>query len=362
MSVVKIRNLTKYFGNVIACDHIDIDVKDGEFLALLGPSGCGKTTTLRCIAGLETPEEGDIFIGDLRVNDLEPKDRDIAMVFQNIALYPHMKAFDNMAFSLKMRGIPKSERHERVLDAAKMLQIEELLYRKPDQMSGGQQQRVALARAIVRKPKLFLMDEPLSNLDALVRREIRTEIKRLQRKIGTTTIYVTHDQEEAMTISDRILVMRDGKVQQIGPPMEIYNHPSNKWVGSFVGSPKINFYEGSIIEKKEKMILELEWGNISLPTNICQSLKDNLKSQEVVIGFRPQIVKIVKEGKAIGKAEVDILEPLGSEILVHLKLGNDVCRALVPIDTMITEGEVVGIDLDLQRILIFDKKTGMALF
>ena len=256
MSKVKVVNLVKRFDKTIAVDGVSFDVRDGEFIILLGPSGCGKTTTLRCIAGLETPDEGEIYIDDRLVNDLPPKDRDIAMVFQSYALYPHMTVYGNLAFPLKMRKLPKDEIDKKVREVAKLLRIEELLDRKPRQLSGGQQQRVALGRALVRTPKVFLMDEPLSNLDAKLRVYMRAELKKLQRDLKITTIYVTHDQAEAMAMADRIAVMNKGKILQYSEPNHVYEKPANLFVAGFIGSPPMNFIKASIVEKDSRIILD----------------------------------------------------------------------------------------------------------
>ncbi|MDX1534595.1 MAG: ABC transporter ATP-binding protein, partial [Thermoplasmata archaeon] len=286
MAQVLIRDMTKRFGDVVAVDQLNLDIKDNEFVVFLGPSGCGKTTSLRCIAGLETPEEGEILIGDRVVNDLEPKDRDVAMVFQNYALYPHMTVAQNMAFPLQNFGVPVSEINKRILEASHLLEIKPLLDRKPTALSGGQQQRVALGRAIVRHPKVFLMDEPLSNLDAKLRVHMRAELKRLQKDLGVTTIYVTHDQVEAMTMGDRIAIMEDGVLQQFDAPNSIYDHPVNQFVAGFVGTPPINFIEMSYTSDAS-----LDAGEFRFPIseNLARAAR-SATSDEVVLAVRPQDV------------------------------------------------------------------------
>lgn len=286
MAKVSFRNVTKAFGSKKILDNFNLEIQDQEFLVLVGPSGCGKSTTLRLLAGLEDPSEGEIYIGERHVNNIDPKDRDIAMVFQNYALYPHYSVYDNLAFSLKLRGVSKPEMKERVFAIAKMLEIETLLERKPKALSGGQRQRVALGRAIIRNPKVFLMDEPLSNLDAKLRVSTRAELMNLQRKLKTTTIYVTHDQIEAMTMGDRIVVLNEGKIQQIGTPKEIYEHPSNRFVAGFMGSPPMNFLERGIL----------------------------------TIGIRPEHIQFEKPKEDIWEIEASfqMIEPLGAESLIHV--------------------------------------------
>ncbi|MFT4150258.1 MAG: sn-glycerol-3-phosphate ABC transporter ATP-binding protein UgpC, partial [Paracoccaceae bacterium] len=273
MASVTIRNVKKSYGAVNVVHGVNIDIQDGEFMVLVGPSGCGKSTTMRMVAGLETITSGEILIGDRVVNDLAPKDRDIAMVFQNYALYPHMTVFENMAFGLKMAKVDKAEIDRRVRDAAGILNLASYLDRKPGQLSGGQRQRVALGRALVRNPQVFLFDEPLSNLDAKLRGQMRVEIKKLQSRLGTTSIYVTHDQVEAMTLGDRVVVMRDGYVQQIGTPLELYHKPVNRFVAGFLGSPAMNFVETELLDEAGEMVAKAEGFRLALPKEAAEKLK-----------------------------------------------------------------------------------------
>src|SRR5213080_984405 len=287
MAQVVLKDLNKKYDEVHAVKDVNLTIRDKEFMVLVGPSGCGKTTTLRMVAGLEEITSGEIAIGDRIVNDLPPKDRDIAMVFQNYALYPHMSVYDNMAFGLKMRKFPKAEIQKRVQDAAEILGIQELLKRKPRQLSGGQRQRVAVGRAIVRHPQVFLFDEPLSNLDAKLRVQMRVELKRLHDRLETTAIYVTHDQAEAMTLGDRVVVMRDGMVHQEGAPLELYQHPANRFVAGFIGSPAMNFIPVTITESNGSLRAESSGLNIRLPDETAQRLRGHV-NREVTLGVRPE--------------------------------------------------------------------------
>jgi len=320
---VKLENVKKVFdGGVVAVQDVNIDVQDKEFAVLVGPSGCGKTTTLRMIAGLEEATEGNIYIGDRLVNDVPPKDRDIAMVFQNYALYPHMTVYDNMAFGLKLRKYPKQEIKQRVYEAAQILGIEELLDRKPKALSGGQRQRVAVGRAIVRKPKVFLFDEPLSNLDAKLRVQMRTEISKLHQRLEATMVYVTHDQTEAMTMGDRIVVMKDGVIQQTDTPLNLYNHPQNKFVAGFIGSPAMNFFDGRI-EANGGLLFNEDAGGLQLL--LPERFGDRLASyqgRDIILGIRPEHIFDARrcegaEVKAKAKARVEVVEPMGNEIYVY---------------------------------------------
>src|SRR5690554_686499 len=293
MASVTLERVTKRFGNVIAVDEASLEIRDKEFLVLVGPSGCGKSTTLRMVAGLEDVTEGNIYIGDRLVNDVPPKDRDIAMVFQNYALYPHMDVYNNMAFGLKLRKFPKSEIDRRVKEAARMLGIENLLDRKPKQLSGGQRQRVAVGRAIVREPKVFLMDEPLSNLDAKLRVQMRAELSKLHRRLEATVIYVTHDQTEAMTMGDRIVVMKDGFIQQVGAPLEVYEKPVNVFVAGFIGSPAMNFMEGVLRRDGETYFIDAKTFKLPIPAEKAASIKNLGKyvDKQVVLGIRPEDIE-----------------------------------------------------------------------
>lgn len=345
MSDIILKNVYKVFGDVIAVNDFSLEIKDKEFVVFVGPSGCGKTTTLRMIAGLETITAGEIYIGDNLVNYVEPKYRDIAMVFQNYALYPHMTVYKNMAFSLKLRKFPfeieevnkqtgekekkivyrkltKSEIHEKVIEAAKMLEIEDYLDRKPKALSGGQRQRVAIGRAIVRNPKVFLMDEPLSNLDAKLRNQMRAELILLRKKIDTTFIYVTHDQTEAMTLGDRIVIMKDGFIQQIGTPDEVFNHPSNLFVAGFIGTPQMNFLDGEIDLDNKRIIID----DVYLPIGeelYKAFIKREIKETEFTLGIRPEHMKIsFKEKDYSIKGEIIVIESMGSMIHLHVRVNN----------------------------------------
>lgn len=356
---VKLIELAKYFGKVKAVDNLNLEIKDGEFVALLGPSGCGKTTTLLMIAGIYKPTSGYIYFDDVLVNDIPPKDRNVGMVFQSYALYPHMTVFDNIAFPLKLKKVPKHEIESKVRSVAKLLNIAELLDRKPSQLSGGQQQRVALARALVKEPQLFLMDEPLSNLDAKLRVQMRAELKRMQRDLGITTIYVTHDQVEAMTMADKIAVMNQGKLQQYATPSELYNSPANTFVASFIGSVPMNFLDGSLVWKDDKILINV--GGFTI--NLLKSQEDVLKSsnvkEEVIVGIRPEHVTI---GIGDYEGEVYIIEPLGRDKIVHLRVGDIIIRAVVSEDIKVKESDKIRFSFIREKLHIFDKRTGKALF
>ncbi len=363
---VKLVNLTKKFGNVTALDNLNLEVGKGEFVALLGPSGCGKSTTLYLIAGIYKPTSGYIYFDDKIVNDLEPKDRNVGMVFQNYALYPHMTVYDNIAFSLKIKKYPKQEIDRRVREVAKMLHIENLLDRKPAQLSGGQQQRVALARAIVKEPNIFLMDEPLSNLDAKLRIEMRTELKRLQSELKVTTIYVTHDQMEAMTMADRIAVMNEGKLQQYGKPEELYNRPANIFVADFIGSPPINLIPVELRKTAERIILKTPFGDIVVRDEGLRKALETIEEKEYIMGIRPEHLSLTRkattdEGKTGLAGKVLAIEPLGKEL--QLDIGNDehLIRVLAPVNVGVRVGERIVLGVDENRILIFDKRTGKLL-
>ena len=336
---------------------IDLEIKDREFMVLVGPSGCGKSTTLRMIAGLEEISEGTISIDGRVVNDVLPKDRDIAMVFQNYALYPHMSVYENMAFGLKLRNLPKGEIDARVREAAAMLGLEDLLERKPKALSGGQRQRVAVGRAIVRKPKVFLFDEPLSNLDAKMRVSTRAELSRLHARLGATMIYVTHDQTEAMTMGDRICVMKDGEIQQVAAPMELYQRPVNRFVAGFIGSPAMNFFQGSIWRGDGGMkFVEEAGGGDAL--SVALSAGSGSGGMRVVLGVRPEDV-VVGQGAETGNAvTVELVEPMGAETFLHLRTGNTSFVARVPSGAMHRRGEVVRVHCDAAKVRLFDAETG----
>lgn len=359
MARILLKTLTKRFGNVVAVNKLSLEAKDKEFIVLLGPSGCGKTTVLRCIAGLEMPDEGEIYIGDRLVNDLEPKERDIAMVFQSYALYPHMSVFDNIAFPLENAGMPRNEIKKKVEDTAKVLKIENLLTRKPKQLSGGQRQRVALGRAMVREPSVFLMDEPLSNLDAKLRVYMRAELKKLQKDIGITTIYVTHDQVEAMTMGDRVAILNEGVLQQFNHASEIYFHPVNVFVAGFIGTPPANFFDCNLT-KEAPYAFDAGVFKYPLPDYLQEKAKEWPSS--LVLGVRPQDVLIHKKGnRDLIKARLEIDEPLGDRQVFDLKVGDHLVKALVDSDFKAGVGDELWVEFLPNKIYVFDKKTGQAL-
>jgi len=361
MSSLKIENISKKYGTLDILKNIDLNIEDGEFLVLVGPSGCGKSTTLRLIAGLERPTEGQIFIGDLCVNDLDPSKRDIAMVFQNYALYPHMTVYENMAFGLTLRKLNESDIKNRVQDAAKILMLTDYLKRRPKELSGGQRQRVALGRAIVRQPKVFLFDEPLSNLDAKLRSEMRLEIKKLHQMLGTTMVYVTHDQTEAMTMGDRIAVMDNGIIEQLDTPRNLYDHPCNRFVASFIGSPEMNFIEGSIkVDNKIHFIND----EISLliPNNHAQ-IKSLKSDDSVVIGIRPEDMhdefgSEMKNETATLTSKVELVENLGANIIAHCQIGNIRFSINLPKRFNLKDGEDLNIIVDMTKTHFFDIDNG----
>ena len=363
MARVSVKNLTKRFEGVIAVNDISLEIDDGAFLVLLGPSGCGKTTTLRCIAGLETPDEGEICIGDKKVTELHPKDRNVAMVFQSYALYPHMTVFGNIAFPLKMHKHPKDEIEGKVRKTADLLKILHLLDRKPKQLSGGEAQRTALGRAIVRDPKVFLMDEPLSNVDAKLRIYMRAELKRLQKELGVTTVYVTHYQVEAMTMADKIAIMDRGVLQQLGDADEIFNHPSNLFVAGFIGSPPMNFVDCTITEKDGLYFLDAGIFTIPISDDVSKIIKEKATSSELILGVRPEDAYIEKKRTPSNliEAEVYVTEPLGSEVIIDLKVGNNLIKARTTPDFVISMGEKVWIGFNEEKIHLFDKKTEKAI-
>ncbi len=366
MANVKFRNVTKKFpGGVTAVNNFNLDIEDKEFIILVGPSGCGKTTTLRMVAGLEEITEGEIYIGDRLVNDIAPKDRDIAMVFQNYALYPHMTVFDNMAFGLKLRKTPKEEIKRKVHEAARILGIEHLLDRKPKALSGGQRQRVALGRAIVREPKVFLMDEPLSNLDAKLRAQMRTELTRLHQRLDTTFIYVTHDQVEAMTMGTRIVVMKDGIIQQVDTPTALYEKPANLFVAGFIGTPQMNFVKATIENRDGEYHLLFGRHDIKLPEGKAKKLAGTgYDDKEVIIGFRPEAIHdeavyIEQMPDSTINAVVDVVERLGAETLIYMQVEgiNNVIVGRVNPRSTARVGDKIKIAIDANKIHIFDKET-----
>ncbi|CAH0122792.1 MULTISPECIES: ABC transporter ATP-binding protein [unclassified Paenibacillus] len=348
---------------------VNLDIQDKEFLVLVGPSGCGKSTTLRMIAGLEEISEGKLYIGDRVVNDVAPKDRDIAMVFQSYALYPHMNVYQNMAFGLKLRKFKKDDIDKRVREAAKILDIEHLLDRKPKALSGGQRQRVALGRAIVREPQVFLMDEPLSNLDAKLRGQMRAEITKLVKRLETTCIYVTHDQIEAMTMGDRIVVMKDGVIQQAASPEELYNHPQNLFVAGFIGSPTMNFIEGSLVESNGKVHFRATGLDVEVAPGKAQALKEKgYVGKEVILGVRPEDIHeepvfLEASPNTIFNAHVEVSEYLGQELLLYLNgVGKDTVIARVDGRSSLKEGSNVKLAIDMNKVHVFDKESELNIF
>src|SRR2546426_2267869 len=363
MAQVVIRNLNKKFDGVHAVNDVNLQIRDKEFLVLVGPSGCGKTTTLRMVAGLESITGGDILIGDRIVNDLAPMDRDIAMVFQNYALYPHMSVYDNMAFGLKMRKFARPEIDNGVQEAAEIPGIHPLLARKPRQLSGGQRQRVALGRAIVRHPQVFLFDEPLSNLDAKLRVQMRVELKKLHLRLGTTAIYVTHDQVEAMTLGDRVVVMKDGVVQQVGEPLELYNQPANKFVAGFIGSPAMNFATVTVTEADGSLIAENSGLRIKLPDEIAQRLRGHI-GREVILGVRPEDLTVAGSADLdhpCFDAVIEVVEQLGSEILLDMKVGENIMVASVEPTARVRVADKLRVAMRRSRLHVFDAQTEAAI-
>jgi multiple sugar transport system ATP-binding protein len=362
MASIKFEYVSKRFGDFVAVNDLTLDIQDGEFLVFVGPSGCGKTTSLRMLAGLEDVSEGYIYIGDRLVNGLSPKDRDIAMVFQSYALYPHMSVYENMAFSLQLQGKRKSEIKARVESAAKQLQIDHLLNRLPKELSGGQRQRVAVGRAIVRKPAVFLMDEPLSNLDAKLRVEARTEISKLHQELGTTFVYVTHDQVEAMTMGSRIAVMKDGILQQIDTPENLYNNPTNIFVGGFIGSPAMNFFTATLTEAEGDLYLINDFLRIPVPQERQPSYQKYVDC-EVIFGIRPENIydpnylTVGIEPSSV-KAQVLVKEMMGNEVILYLQTSNqESFVARVDPRTSVKVGEAVEMVFDLQRFHLFNQAT-----
>jgi multiple sugar transport system ATP-binding protein len=369
MAKVRLEGLRKEYDDVVAVHGASIDIQDGEFVVLVGPSGCGKSTTLRMIAGLESISDGELFIGDRRVNGVPPKERDVAMVFQNYALYPHMTAYDNMAFGLKMRHFSTAEIEQRVKRAADILSIEDILDRKPEALSGGQRQRVAVGRAIVREPQVFLFDEPLSNLDAKLRVQMRTEISKLHSQLNATMIYVTHDQTEAMTMGDRIVVLRDGHVQQIDTPLNLYNHPTNRFVAGFIGSPSMNLVEGTVSEE-EGVHFRPQSGMFSLPLQEegAARFRRGEVPERVTLGIRPEDLYVAGSTYADAptaavRLTIDVVEPMGNEIIVYTRADglDDPIVARVAPQELPDPGEAIDLAFDLTQLHFFASDTGEAL-
>ncbi len=374
MAEVRLVNVTKKFGEVTAVDNLSIEIRDGEFFVLLGPSGCGKTTTLRMIAGLEDPTAGEIYIGGDLVASPEkdifipPRERDVAMVFQNYALYPHMTVYENIAFPLKLRKVPEEEIKRKVKEVAELLGISELLKRKPRELSGGQRQRVALGRAIVREPQVFLLDEPLSNLDAKLRVRMRGELKKLQHKLGVTTVYVTHDQVEAMTMGDRIAILNLGKLQQVGTPDDVYMKPQNKFVAGFIGSPPMNFADVTLIEENGKVWVDFGDFKLALPQDMAEVVRNSgYIGREAIFGIRPEdlydslFAQVKIPGENMAKAKIDVVEPLGNVKIVHFFIGNVRFTASFPADSKVKEDMEVDVVFDMTKAHLFDKNTEEAI-
>jgi len=368
MANLSLKNICKtYSGEVQVVQDFNLEIADKEFIIFVGPSGCGKSTTLRMIAGLEEITGGELYIGDRLVNDVAPKDRDIAMVFQNYALYPHMTVAENMSFALELKKIPKAEIKQKVIEAAKILDMEHLLERKPATLSGGQRQRVALGRAIVRDPKVFLLDEPLSNLDAKLRTQMRTELLKLHKSLQTTFIYVTHDQTEAMTMATRIVVMKDGIIQQVDTPQAIYDHPKNLFVASFIGSPQMNFIEGKIIEKEGRIIVAFGDNEIAIPEHRVGVIRENnYIDKQIIMGIRPENIDCSEEfigihSDSVISAVVEVTELLGAETYVYMT--NGITRITVRINGKFfaCSGEVLKIAMDTEMIHIFNKESGVTI-
>ena len=365
MAQVALRNIVKMFDKTPAVQGIDLDISDREFIVLVGPSGCGKSTTLRMIAGLEEATSGEIYIGDQLVNDVPPKDRDIAMVFQNYALYPHMTVYENMSFGLRLKKFPKPEIKERVENAARILDITDLLSRRPKQLSGGQRQRVAMGRAIVRNPKVFLFDEPLSNLDAKLRVQMRTEIKKVHQKVTTTTVYVTHDQIEAMTLADRVVVMNHGLIEQIGTPNQLYHHPQTRFVAGFIGSPAMNFVPCRLVNGGGGLSIRLS-DDLSLPVPDSRRARyQPYVDTELLLGVRPEHITERRSDAPAGSSEfhavLDVVEPMGMETMVYFVInGVEVCARVNPAAAG-NAGEKMPLVADLNQMHVIDPATDKVL-
>ncbi len=355
MSGVTFRDVKKLYGEVLAVENVDLHIEDGEFISVLGPSGSGKSTVLRMVAGLESISEGEILIGDRVINDVHPRDRGIAMVFQNYALYPHMTVRENMSYGLRLTtDLSNDEIDRRVTEAAEMLEISEHLDKQPANLSGGQQQRVATGRAIVREPEVFLMDEPLSNLDAKLKMHMRTELQRIQEDLDTTTLYVTHDQEEAMTMSDRIVIIANGTIQQVGTPDEIYNHPSNLFVADFIGSPAMNLFDVRL----DGTTLVGDGFEYELSEGLAQKARSNATGDGLVLGIRPEDIRIATEsGPNTVETQVDVVEPVGSDNYVYVRLAGQECTVRAAADVRPSPGETTILTFDESDVHLFDAET-----
>ncbi|MDR7418080.1 MAG: ABC transporter ATP-binding protein [Armatimonadota bacterium] len=359
MAQIRLERLRKVFGRVTAVADVSLDIAHGEFMVLLGPSGCGKTTILRCLAGLERPDAGRVFIGDDDVTLVPPSRRGIAMVFQSYAVFPHMTVFDNIAFGLRMQGLPAQTIRERVGEGAALLQIDQLLDRYPAQLSGGQRQRVAVARAIVMKPQVLLMDEPLSNLDALLRLQMRTELKRLHHEVRSTTVYVTHDQIEALSLGERIAVMKDGQIVQCDAPARVYDLPANRFVGSFIGSPPMNFLDGTLRAGPDGAVVEVQGARLRLPPRAAGAGRGDMP---VHVGIRPEYIALSLTPVADAVAgRVVVLEPIGSQMLVTVRAGADLIKVTAPVEFHAEADREVWMRLDPSRVRLMDVRSGEAL-
>ncbi|GHU62419.1 sugar ABC transporter ATP-binding protein [Clostridia bacterium] len=367
MASLSLKDINKVYPNgFVAVKDFNLEIEDKEFVIFVGPSGCGKSTTLRMIAGLEDISSGELSIDGNVVNDIEPKDRDIAMVFQNYALYPHMTVYDNMAFGLKLRKTPKEEIDRLVRDAAKILDLEKLLDRKPKALSGGQRQRVAMGRAIVRNPKVFLMDEPLSNLDAKLRVQMRIEISKLHQRLGSTIIYVTHDQTEAMTLGTRIVVMKDGLVQQIDTPQNLYSKPANQFVASFIGSPQMNIFPAQLTKQEEDYVLAFGTNTVKIPMGKAKQIEKEYIGKEVLLGIRPEDLHdeeafLASSPHSIIEATIKVYEMLGAEVYLYFDLAQTNFTARVSPRTTVRPGDTIQLALDMGKIHLFDKDTKKAI-
>ncbi|MDE7454802.1 MAG: sn-glycerol-3-phosphate ABC transporter ATP-binding protein UgpC [Clostridia bacterium] len=361
MATIKFVNINKIYDNKVqAVFDFNLEVTDKEFIVFVGPSGCGKSTTLRMLAGLEDITSGELYIDDVLVNDMPPKDRNIAMVFQSYALYPHMTVYNNMAFALQLKKVPKEEIDKRVNEAAAILGLEPYLQRKPKALSGGQRQRVALGRAIVRSPKVFLMDEPLSNLDAKLRVQMRAEIAKIHEKVGATTVYVTHDQTEAMTMATRIVVMKDGKVQQIGTPKEVYDHPVNMFVGGFIGSPAMNFFNGTV--KDGKFVFDDENGDVSIALDKQQTERlAKYNGSKVVLGVRPEDILLSSGSGQSLKVACDVVELLGHELILYANIGTQRVVFRTSSKQNVRAHDEVNITFNAENVHFFDPETTMVI-
>lgn len=357
MAEIRMERILKLFGKVAAVNNVNLTIHDGEFMVLLGPSGCGKTTLLRCLAGLELPDAGEVFIGNQNVTEASPRRRNIAMVFQNYAVFPHMTVFDNIGFGLKMKKHPKHEIQENVARAAKLLEVDKYLDRYPAQLSGGQRQRVAVARAIAMNPAVLLMDEPLSNLDALLRMQMRAELKRLLQEIGATTVYVTHDQVEALSMGDRIAVMKSGEIVQVDAPMKVYTDPANIFVGGFIGSPPMNFLNGKVERENGSVVVDIEGQRIPAPANLA-----SMVGQKVTVGLRAENIQTSDNGAAPAiPTKVLVVEPLGSHLLLTTQLGSQSLKVVTPADYPIGPNQSLWLRPEMNKLRWLDAESGALL-